>query len=147
MNLMKIPKKHMHIYLLAMVMIIFVAMPVDIPTPVASMVDTIVGKMVVVLVVVNLFMTHPVIGAVGAVAGYELIRRSGGMAIKDIMKKFIPSELKKSGNMSSFNQFPVTVEEMVIKSKVPYSFNLSVGSESKSSFKPVVGDIHDATTL
>ena len=120
-NLLKIPKKHMHYYLLSLMMILFIIFPVQVPSELGHLVDSMLGKIVIVIVVINLFVAHPVVGAVGAVAAYELIKRSAGMAGagSTMLKQFVPSEEKKTGNLSIYNQFPVTVEEMVIKSKVP----------------------------
>ena len=67
-NLFKIPKKQMHYYVLALVMILFIVFPIEVPHELASLVDSVLGKMVIVIVVLNLFIAHPVVGAIGAVA-------------------------------------------------------------------------------
>ena len=64
-----------------------------------------------------------------------------------MLKQFVPSEEKKTGNLSIYNQFPITVEEMVIKSKVPYTFNMSIGNLNNASYKPILGDTHEAEDL
>ena len=94
-------------------------------------------------------MAHPVVGAIGAVAAYELVKRSAGMAGlgSTLMKQFAQSEQKRTGNLNSFNQFPVTVEEMIVKSKVPYTFNMSIGNLNNASYKPILGDIHEAENV
>ena len=145
-NLLKIPKKHMHFYLLSLVMILFIVFPVEIPSELGGMLDSMLGKLIIVVIVLNLFMAHPVVGAIGAVAAYELIRRSSGMAGVGftMMKQYVPSEKKRTGSLNSFNQFPITVEEMVVKSKVPYTFNMSLGDLDNATFKPILGDTHEA---
>jgi hypothetical protein len=145
-NLLKIPKKHMHFYLLSLVMILFIVFPVEIPSELGGMLDSMLGKLIIVVLVLNLFMAHPVVGAIGAVAAYELIRRSSGMAGigSTMMKQYVPSEKKRTSSLNSFNQFPITVEEMVVKSKVPYTFNMSLGHIDNASFKPILGDTHEA---
>ena len=148
-NLLKIPKKHMHFYLLSLVMILFIVFPVEIPSELGGIIDSMVGKVIIVVLVLNLFMAHPVVGAIGAVAAYELIKRSVGMAGvgSTMMKQFIPSEEKRTSSLNAFNQFPVTVEEIVIKSKVPYTFNMSIGNLESASYKPVLGDTHEAENI
>jgi hypothetical protein len=145
-NLLKIPKKHMHFYLLSLVMILFIVFPVEIPSELGGMLDSMLGKLIIVVLVLNLFMAHPVVGAIGAVAAYELIRRSSGMAGigSTMMKQYVPSEKKRTASLNSFNQFPITVEEMVVKSKVPYTFNMSLGDIDNATFKPILGDTHEA---
>ena len=148
-NLLKIPKKHMHYYLLSLMMILFIIFPVQVPSELGNLVDSMLGKIVIVIVVINLFVAHPVVGAIGAVAAYELIKRTSGMAGvgSTMLKQFVPSEEKKTGNLSIYNQFPITVEEMVIKSKVPYTFNMSIGNLNNASYKPILGDTHEAEDL
>ena len=76
-NLLKIPKKHMHYYLLSLMMILFIIFPVQVPSELGNLVDSMLGKIVIVIVVINLFVAHPVVVAIGAVAAYELIKRTG----------------------------------------------------------------------
>ena len=148
-NLLKIPKKHIHLYLLSLVMILFIVFPIEIPSEFGNMIDSMIGKIIIVVVVLNLFMVHPVVGAIGIVAAYDLVRRSAGVTGSDsiLMKQGIPSERKRTSSLNSFNQFPITVEEMVIKSKVPYTFNMSIGGIDNTSYKPILGDTHEAENV
>ncbi len=147
-NLLRIQKGHGHYYILSLVLILFIIFPVDIPKELGSLVDSMLGKIVIVVLVLNLFMANPVLGAIGAVAGYELVKRSAGHAGAEStsMAKFIPSEKIKTSNLNIYNQFPVTVEEIVIKNKLPYSFNLSNPSDH-ASYKPIQDDTHEASTV
>ena len=148
-NLLKITKKHMHFYLLSVVMILFIVFPVEVPSELGGLIDSMLGKIVIVVLVLNLFMAHPVVGAIGAVAAYELIRRTSGMTNlgSTMMKQYVPSENKRTSNLNSFNQFPITVEEMIVKSKVPYTFNMSLGDLDNATFKPILGDTHEAENI
>ena len=74
-NLLNIPKSHRHYYILSLVLILFIIFPIDIPRELGALVDSVLGKIVIVVMVLNLFMAHPVVGAIGAVAGYELVKR------------------------------------------------------------------------
>ena len=62
------------------------------------------------------------------------------------MAKFVPTEAVKTGNLNKFNQFPITVEEIVIKQKIPYSFNIANPS-SRAPYVPTAEDIHDASSI
>ena len=148
-NLLKIPKKHMHFYLLSVVMILFIVFPVEVPSELGGLLDSMLGKIVIVVLVLNLFMAHPVVGAIGAVAAYELIRRTSVMTNlgSTMMKQYVPSENKRTSNLNSFNQFPITVEEMIVNSKVPYTFNMSLGDLDNATFKPILGDTHEAENI
>jgi hypothetical protein len=138
-NLLNIPKSQRHYYILSLVLILFIVFPIEIPKELSALVDSVLGKIVVVVMVLNF---------IGAVAGYELVKRSAGHAgaHSTVMSKFIPSEKAKTSNLNMYNQFPVTVEEIVIKSKLPYSFNLSNPADN-ASYKPIQEDMHSATAI
>ena len=106
-DLFKIMKKDTHHYVLAALLIIFIVSDVQVPGIIGELVDTILGKIVVVMVALSLFAAHPVVGAIGLVAAYQLIMRSQGLQVASI---YIPSEIQKSRVLTAMNQFPVTVE-------------------------------------
>ena len=148
MKLFAMKKKEYVYYLLAAVLCMFIVMPVSIPNEVASLVDTFVGKVVVVIVALNLFFAHPVVGAVGIIAAYELIKRSEGKgsSVPAALQKYIPSEANKTSTLSRVNQFPVTVEEIVVHNQIPYSFNLTNPTEP-ATYKPIQDSLHDAAKI
>ena len=47
-NLLSIPKGHGHYYILSLVLILFIIFPVEIPKELGSLVDSVLGKIVVV---------------------------------------------------------------------------------------------------
>ena len=63
-----------------------------------------------------------------------------------INTRFIPSEAVKTGNLNKFNQFPITVEELVIKEKIPYSFNLS-NPARRPPYSPTTEDVYNAASI
>ena len=140
-------KEYVH-YLLVAVLCLFIVMPIHIPNEVASLVDTVVGKIVVVILALNLFFAHPVVGAVGIIAAYELIKRSEGKGslVPAALQKYIPSEAKKTSNLSRVNQFPVTIEEIVIQNQIPYTFNLTNPTD-RATYKPIQDSLHDAAKI
>ena len=135
-----------HHYVLAALLAIFVVFPISLPQIVAEMVNTLVGRIVIILLALNLFLAHPMVGAIGVLAAYELIKRAESTTINQPSNRFIPSEKKKTSNMSKYNQFPVTVEEMVIAKQIPYVFNTKQ-SASSSSYKPVQDSVQGAARL
>ena len=139
-DLFKIMKKDTHHYVLAALLIIFIVSDVQVPGIIGELVDTILGKIVVVMVALSLFAAHPVVGAIGLVAAYQLIMRSQGLHAASI---YIPSEAKKSRTLTAMNQFPPTVEEEVIRKMLPSApRNLS-----PPKFKPVLGKLYDAARV
>ncbi len=147
MNPLNIPKKHSWLYFLLAVLVIFIVIPIDLPPEVAKLIDTSLGKIVVIVGVINLFMLNPVVGTVGAIAGYEIIKRSSGYSstYMGVNSNFITSENIKSKILGNINRYPYTVEEEVIKNQMPFSFNLT--PVEYSPFKPVKDNIHEAVNV
>jgi len=141
-DLLKIMKKDTHHYVLAVLLIIFIVSDVQVPGVIGALVDTILGKIIIVMGAICLFTTHPVVGAIGLVAAYQLIMRSQGLQVASI---YIPSELKKSRVLTAMNQFPVTVEEEIIAKQIPYVFKMN--AQGNRPYKGVQDKLHGAAKL
>tara|TARA_Y100000389_G_scaffold168095_1_gene173605 strand:- start:147 stop:593 length:447 start_codon:yes stop_codon:yes gene_type:complete len=147
LNLLKIPKKHSWLYVLVALFIVFIVLPINIPPELAKLIDSSIGKIVIVVLVINLFMFNPIVGTVGAVAAYEIIRRSTGYSslYSGIDSNFLQSEKIKTSVLKTMNNFPYTVEEEVIKKQMPFTYNLT--DINMSPFNPVKDDIHSAVDV
>ena len=135
---------------LAILFIIYLIMGYKTPEPVASMLDSLVGKIVMFVIVIYMFMNHNAVLAVLALfVAFDLIRRSsattgGTMTIKQL-KQFAPSEKNKMSQFTAFNQFPYTLEQEVIKKMAPI---VKPGTSiSKASYKPLLENLYDASPL
>lgn len=147
-KLLNIPKNQTGYYVLAALMCVFIALPIHVPQEIGSMIDSNIGKIIICVITLNMFLSHPLIGSIGIIAAYELIRRSTGHAMYNggIKAKYVPSETVKTNNLNRYNQFPITVEEIVIKDKIPYSFNISNPS-FKASYIPVIEDTRGSVNI
>lgn len=141
-DLFKIMKKDTHHYVLAVLLIIFIVSDVQVPGIIGELVDTILGKIVVVMVALSLFAAHPVVGAIGLVAAYQLIMRSQGLQAASL---YIPSEIQKSRVLTAMNQFPVTIEEEVISKQIPYVFKRN--AQGNTPYKGVQDRLHGAAKI
>jgi hypothetical protein len=135
---------------LAILFIIYLIMGYQTPEPVASMLDSLVGKIVMFVIVIYMFMNHNAVLAVLALfVAFDLIRRSsattGNTMTINQLKKFAPSEKNKMSQFTAFNQFPYTLEQEVIKKMAPV---VKPGSSvSKASYKPLLENLYDASPL
>jgi len=141
-DLFKIMKKDTHHYVLAALLIVFIVSDVKVPGVIGELVDTMLGKIVVVMVALSLFGAHPVVGAIGLVAAYQLILRSQG---QQSMAVYVPSEAKKSRVLTAMNQFPTTIEEQVIANQIPYVFKLT--APGNMPYKGVQDKLHGAAKV
>lgn len=137
-------KKEQNIYVLIALMSAFVLFKINIPESLASVVDTLYGRLLVIAGAVSLIFAHPVLGSVALIAAYELINRSERKTGSYQMKKYLPSELNKSKMLEAYNQFPKTLEEEMVEKMIPLTQNHNLGP---AEYKPTLEQLHDAARL
>ena len=129
-----------HEMLLSVLMILYIVLNVPTPNIIAPYVDTPLGNIVVVLVALSFFThSHPVVGVLGLFSAYILIRRSSATTGSSAVEAYVPSEKRKSEELSAFNQFPVTLEEQVVALRAPLA-DTEIGSAT-ASFNPNQMDV------
>jgi hypothetical protein len=139
-------KEHMSELVLVILFIIYLVMGLKTPEPIAGLVDTLVGKIVIVVIIIYLFMNvHPILAVLALFVGFDLIRRSSLVTGIDALQKFAPSEEKKSSQFTAFNQFPYTLEQEVVSKMAPI---MNTGfSISQPSYKPLLENLYDASPI
>jgi hypothetical protein len=121
-----------HEMLLTVLIILYIVLNVPTPDVIASYVDTPLGNIAVVLIALSFFThSHAVVGVLGLFAAYVLIRRSSSSSA---IEAYVPSERRKSEELSALNQFPVTLEEQMVALRAPLA-DTKVGSAT-ASFHP-----------
>jgi|TARA_B100000674_G_C37821950_1_gene906239 hypothetical protein len=139
-NLLKMMPSNPSYLVLSLLMVVFIVLEVAPPSNVCMLVDTIVGKAVVIMVALSLFSLDMLMGIVGIVAAYVLIMRCSK---KEEIRTFSPSEVRKSKHLSVMNQFPQTVEEEIIGKMLPRT-NPDLQAPD---YKPTLNNLHNATKL
>lgn len=139
-------KEHMGELVLIILFIIYLIMGLKTPEPVAGIVDTLAGKIVIIIIIIYLFVhTHPILAILALLVGFDLIRRSSMTTGIDALKKFAPSEEKRSSQFTAFNQFPYTLEQEVVSKMAPIM--QSGSSLSQASYKPLLDNLYNASSL
>jgi len=139
-------KEHMGELVLIILFIIYLIMGYKTPEPIASMVDSLAGKIVIIIIVLYMFMhTHPILAILALFVAFDLIRRSSMTTGIDALQRYAPSEERKSSQFSAFNQFPYTLEQEVVKKMAPIV--QSGSSLSKPSYKPLLENLYDASPI
>ena len=133
-------------FLLALLFIFYILFNIDMPQNLAKMINTNIGNAVVLVIALSLFYhTQPMVGILGLIVSYELIRRAGlGIAAIDV-KNHLPSEKVKEKvmiNVQPPNQG--NLEEQTVKNMVPL-----VGDPltTPAEYKPVADVLHGASSL
>jgi hypothetical protein len=139
-------KEHRGEFILVILFIIYLIMGYKTPDLVANMVDTLLGKIVIFIIVIYLFMhSNPIVAVLALFVAFDLIRRSSVATGIDALKKYAPSEEKKMSQFTAFNQFPYTLEQEVVKKMAPI---VQSGSTlTPPSYKPMLEDTHDSMPL
>ena len=139
-------KEHMGEFVLIILMIIYLVMGFRTPELVANIIDNIVGKVVIILIVIYLFMhANPILAVIAALVAFDLMRRSTDITWLGALQAYAPSEEKKMSQFTAFNQFPYTLEQEVVAKMAPIV--RSGSSLSAASYKPVLDNLHDASTI
>jgi len=130
---------------LAILFIVYLISGYKTPDSVANIVDTIYGKIVVVVVALILFSyANPILGVLGFIVAFDLIRKSSMSTGTFALDHYVPTEVKKESNLNAMNQFPYTLEQEVVKKMAPMKVPTDA---TPSSFSPVLDDTYDAAPI
>ena len=132
--------------ILAILFIIYLIMGYKTPEPIANIVDTLVGKVIIIIIVIYMFIkSNPILAVLALFVAFDLIRRSSYTTGIDALQKFAPTEEKKASQFTAYNQFPYTLEQEVVKKMAPIV--QSGSSLTKASYKPILENLYDAAPL
>lgn len=139
-------KEHMGEFILIILMIIYLILGFKTPEIVANMIDNVIGKVVIILIVIYLFMhANPILAVLAALVAFDLMRRSNDATGLGALSAYAPSEKKKMSQFTAFNQFPYTLEQEVVAKMAPLV--RSGSSLSPPSYKPLLDNLYDASPL
>ncbi len=139
-------KEHMGEFILVILMIVYLILGFRTPELLANMIDNIIGKVVIILVVIYLFMnSNPILAVIAALVAFDLMRRSNDATGLGALAAYAPSEEKKMSQFTAFNQFPYTLEQEVVAKMAPIV--RSGTSLIPASYKPMLDNLHDASTI
>ena len=133
--------------ILMVLFVIYLVMGYKTPELIANSVDNIVGKSIVVIIAISLFLyANPILAVLFLFIGYDLITKSS-LAVENsgVLKEYNPVEEKKYSELTEMNQFPYTLEqEMVTKMAPVHTSGITM---EKPTYKPLLDNTYDATYL
>lgn len=140
-------QKNMGQVVLAILFILYLIMGYKTPELVANMVDTSIGKILIFITVLLLFIgCNPVLGVLGIFVAYHLISQSSVVTGSHGLSNYVPTEQKKYSAMTQYNQFPYTLEQEIVKKMAPIK-KTADGADNSFTFNPVLDDLHDAAPI
>ena len=138
-------KRNMGQLLLCILFVIYLIMGYKTPNNLAAMVDTMWGKVIIVVLALMLFAnSNPVLGVLGLLVAYEFIVRSSHMIGASALAGAYPTEAYKWSPFSQENQFPMTLEQEVVKNMTPM---VNSASNGPATFKPILDPQYDAAPV
>jgi hypothetical protein len=138
-------KKHMPELVLTSLFVLYLVMGYQMPEQAARIIDTTIGKILIVLVALMLFgYSNPILGILGLLVAYHLIKSSSVKTGMAGLEEYYPTESKKWTPFTPTNQFAYTLEQEVVKKMTTQKFNTEY---VKAPFRPILDDTHDAAPL
>ncbi len=126
----------------------FIVMDIYPSSDIASLIDTPIGYVIVIIFALYMLMYfNPIVGVISVYAAYELIKRSSSINNRVALQKYTPTQEKKDREMAAMNPVVAsTLEEELINSMAPIGKS-SLITYTISEYKPVAADVHGATNL
>lgn len=138
-------KKNMPEAVLASLFIIYLVLGLQMPYSLASLIDTSIGKITVVVIALMLFAyANPILGVLGLLVAYQIIKGSSIRTGMAALEQYAPTEEQKWTPFTAAHQFPYTLEQEVVKNMTTQKFN---SSYVKAPYRPALENTHDAAQL
>jgi hypothetical protein len=139
-------KEHMGELILVVLIVIYLILGMRTPDFVANLVDSVLGKVIIILIVIYLFMhSNPILAVLAALVSFDLMRRSSQTTGIAALQSYSPSEKNKMSKFTAFNQFPYTLEQEVVAKMAPIV--RSGSSLNSASYKPLLDNLYDASPV
>ena len=130
---------------LAVLFIVYLMSNMVLPPSLTKLANTQAGMIVIVVLALTVFFhTHPVVGVLGLLVAYEMIKTAGRTSPSVVYSQAQPTFTTKKSRMRSMQSHPkVTLEEQMVKNMVPL-VNPPSGSDPGASYLPVLDNTRNA---
>jgi len=146
-KLFKLPKKEdAGELILGILIVIFLIMGYKLPEPFDSMLNSLIGKIILFILVIYMFMnSNHYLAILLLFVIFKISMSHPAVVTKSVIKQNNPSEDTKRSQFTSYNQFPYTLEQEVVKKMAPI---VRPGvAMTKASYKPLVEHTYFASPL
>jgi len=127
-------------------LISYLALPVQLPDMFANMVDSPMGTLGIFILSVYLFFNaNPLVAVLFVFVAYEMFRRSSNATGKAAMIKYTPTQARKDDKMKKMNPVKTTsLEEEVVNEMAPVGKS-DASVFTTSTYKPVAENVGSAS--
>jgi hypothetical protein len=138
-------KKHILELILSSLMAVYLVIGFKLPISLSLLVDTLIGKIILILIALMLFAySNPILGVLALLVVYQMITSAGKNTGSTFLKHFYPTEQKKWSPFTSTQQFSYTLEEEVVQKMTPQKYNTTY---EQNPYKPILNDTFNAASL
>jgi hypothetical protein len=132
--------------MVAILLVIYVVLPVEVPHMICGLVDGPVGMIVIFSTAVYLFLySNPLLAVVFLFSGYEMLRRCSNITGKTVIMKYTPTQVKKDKKMKKMNPpKQCTLEEEVVQQMAPVGKSQHT-KFMETEFSPVADNVGSAS--
>tara|TARA_B110001450_G_scaffold165717_1_gene154482 strand:- start:2147 stop:2683 length:537 start_codon:yes stop_codon:yes gene_type:complete len=139
------PKNNLEL-VLSLLFVLYLVFDIKTPNSLVSLVDNNLGNIAVLFIAfLILVCCNPILGILAFVVAYVFIKRSSSVNPDYAMNNYIPSEKKKTENLSKYNDFPNTLEEEIIAKMAP--LNSHERTPEDSEYLPVLDSNINSTDI
>lgn len=140
---MNFTKKNILQAILTVLFIFYLVSDKKLPTPVANLVDTPIGKVIVVILSLSLFAyANPLLAILGVCVAYFMINSATMQTGTYGLEEYTPTENKKWSSFQPRQHHDYTLEEEIVKERASQRFNTSF---VKTPWRPILDDTHNAS--
>lgn len=140
-------RKNMGQLVLVILFIIYLLTGNETPESIANIVDTMAGKIIVMVFALLLFAyANPILGVLGLLVAYNILKTAAiasTLMITPSLNSYYPTETKVWSPFTPTNQFSYTLEQEVVKDMASQKFNTVY---EEPSFKPTLDNTYDAAS-
>lgn len=143
-----VDNKHAGVNILMVFFIMYIIFGWEIPPSIAALVDTIYGKIAVLMIAIALFLHNVPLGILAFIVAYHLTTNSSiimgtNYELYDPNYRRVKQQSDKFGHHHKVH-FPFTLEQEIIKKSMPRT---SIDTAAKVGFKPLVSNLNGAQKI
>jgi hypothetical protein len=129
---------------LAGLFLLYLVLGFYMPEPLAYAIDTLTGKIVIILCALSLFAySNSVLAVLGVLVAYKMIITATKITGLGALELYEPTEERKWVGFPQIHKFAYTLEQEMVKKMAPL---VKPDSAGKATYKPSLVDQHDAAT-
>ena len=129
--------------ILTLLFIFYLITDKKLPIPIANLVDTPFGKIVIIVLSLSLFAyANPLLAILGMCVAYFMINSATMQTGTYGLEEYTPNEKKKWSSFEPRRNHSYTLEEEIVKERASQRFNTSF---VKTPWRPVLDNTHNAS--